>query len=233
MRWRIDVKADDVVQLGGELRVVRQFELARPVRLQAVFAPDALHRTDADAAHLGHRSRSPMGRLARWLGQRPRCNVRRHLGRERRDARRTGLVAQQAANPVRHIALLPTPDRRLAGIGTSHDLCRAEALRRQQHDPCAPDVLLRAVPVRRDRRKLPTISRAHFHYDPCAHGADSHPHAPLGILNRTQASDFIHSYVRHFKLQARIFLACPPSCSAQPPLGKAGGTIMKRRLIML
>ena len=42
-----------------------------------------------------------------------------------------------------------------------------------------------------------------------------------------------HSHVRHFKLQARIFLACPPSCSAQPPLGKAGGTIMKRRLIML
>src|SRR6476661_6739694 len=42
-----------------------------------------------------------------------------------------------------------------------------------------------------------------------------------------------HSHVRHFKLQARIFLACPPSRSAQPPLGEAGGTIMKRRLIML
>jgi hypothetical protein len=41
------------------------------------------------------------------------------------------------------------------------------------------------------------------------------------------------SHVRHFKLQARIFLACPPSCSVRPPLGKAGGTIMKRRLIML
>jgi len=48
-----------------------------------------------------------------------------------------------------------------------------------------------------------------------------------------QVLDSIHSYVRHFKLQARIFLACPPSCSVQPPLGKAGGTIMKRRLIML
>jgi transposase len=48
-----------------------------------------------------------------------------------------------------------------------------------------------------------------------------------------QALDSIHSHVRHFKLQARIFPACPPSCSAQPPLGKAGGTIMKRRLIML
>jgi hypothetical protein len=38
-----------------------------------------------------------------------------------------------------------------------------------------------------------------------------------------------HSHVRRFKQQA----ACPSSCSAWPPLGKAGGTIMKRRLIML
>jgi hypothetical protein len=41
------------------------------------------------------------------------------------------------------------------------------------------------------------------------------------------------SHVRHFKLQAQKFLACPSSCSAWPPLSKAGGTIMKRRLIML
>ena len=49
MSGRIDVKADDIAQLGGELRVVGQLELAHPVRLQAVRAPDALHRADADA----------------------------------------------------------------------------------------------------------------------------------------------------------------------------------------
>ena len=42
-----------------------------------------------------------------------------------------------------------------------------------------------------------------------------------------------YSHVRRFKQQAQKFLACPSSCSAWPPLGKAGGTIMKRRLIML
>jgi hypothetical protein len=42
-----------------------------------------------------------------------------------------------------------------------------------------------------------------------------------------------YSHVRHFKQQAQKFLACPSSCSAWPLLGKAGGTIMKRRLIML
>ena len=36
-----------------------------------------------------------------------------------------------------------------------------------------------------------------------------------------------------FKQQAQKYLACPSSYSAWPPLGKAGGTIMKRRLIML
>jgi hypothetical protein len=46
-------------------------------------------------------------------------------------------------------------------------------------------------------------------------------------------NDAGHSHVRHFKQQARKFLACPASCSVWPPLGKAGGTIMKRRLIML
>jgi hypothetical protein len=45
--------------------------------------------------------------------------------------------------------------------------------------------------------------------------------------------DLAYSHVRRFKQQARKFLACPSSCSAWPPLGKAGGTIMKRRLIML
>jgi len=42
-----------------------------------------------------------------------------------------------------------------------------------------------------------------------------------------------HSHVRRFKQQARKFPACRSSYSAWPQLGKAGGTIMKRRLIML
>jgi len=42
-----------------------------------------------------------------------------------------------------------------------------------------------------------------------------------------QVLDSIHSHVRRFKLQARKFLAHRWSCSALPPLGMAGGTIMK------
>ena len=43
----------------------------------------------------------------------------------------------------------------------------------------------------------------------------------------------MYSHVRRFKLQAQNFFARPSSCSAWPLLGKAGGRIMKRRLIML
>ena len=42
-----------------------------------------------------------------------------------------------------------------------------------------------------------------------------------------------YSHVRRFKQQVRKFLACLQAYSAWPLLGKAGGTIMKRRLIML
>ena len=41
--WRVDIEPDDLVQLGGELWIIGQLELARPMRLQAVPAPNALH----------------------------------------------------------------------------------------------------------------------------------------------------------------------------------------------
>jgi hypothetical protein len=43
---RIDVEADDLVQFGGKLRIVGQFELTHPVRLEAMSTPYPLHRTD-------------------------------------------------------------------------------------------------------------------------------------------------------------------------------------------
>ncbi len=103
-----------------------------------------------------------------------------------------GLVAQQTGNSFHRISLLLPPDRRLARVDTSHDLRRTPALRCQQHDLGSLDVLLRAVPIRRDGCKFPTISPAHFNGEPCTHPADSHPLAPQEIQSRTQLSDFIH-----------------------------------------
>src|SRR6185436_3384385 len=52
VRRRVDIQPDDVTQLGDEFRVTRQFELPYPMRLEAVRAPDTLHRGDADLRQL-------------------------------------------------------------------------------------------------------------------------------------------------------------------------------------
>src|SRR3954467_7402942 len=64
MRRGINVKPNDVAQLGGELRVGGQLELTHAMRLQTVGSPDALHRGDADPRGLGHHGGGPVGRLA-------------------------------------------------------------------------------------------------------------------------------------------------------------------------
>src|SRR5690348_10954003 len=66
-----------------------------------------------------------------------------------RDARRPGPVAQQPGHALAHEPLLPAPDARLRLAGPAHDLARPQAVRRGQDDPRPPDVLLRAVAVRR------------------------------------------------------------------------------------
>jgi len=190
--WRIDIEPDDLVQLCGELRIVGQLELARPMRLQAVLAPDALHRTDADTGRFGHRTCRPVRCLARWIGQRAGDDMLLDRSAEWRDARRAGLIAQQASDTISHESLLPTPDCRLAGVGPAHDLRRAAAVCREQDDLRPPNVLLWAVPIRYDHRKLLAIGGAQLDCDPRAHPPDSHSRAAVGIPNRTQPSEFIH-----------------------------------------
>jgi hypothetical protein len=130
--------------------------------------------------------------LTRRIGLGGGNDARRNIGFERRNARRTGLVAQQASDAIGHEAFLPAPDRRLADIGLPHDLRRAAAVRRQQHDPRPPDMLLRSVAVCHDRLQLDTIRGTHFNLDADTHPADSHSSEITGIPNWTRMSDFIH-----------------------------------------
>jgi hypothetical protein len=52
MGRRVDVKADHIADLAGELRVAAELEGSQPMRRQAVGAPDLLHRADGQAATL-------------------------------------------------------------------------------------------------------------------------------------------------------------------------------------
>ena len=65
MGGRIDVEADDVLELLGELRVVRQLEGPDAVRRELVGLQDALHRAQADAGRLGQHPAGPVGGFAR------------------------------------------------------------------------------------------------------------------------------------------------------------------------
>ena len=49
---RVDVKADHIADLAGELQVAAELEGFQPVRRQAVGAPDLLHRADGQAGDL-------------------------------------------------------------------------------------------------------------------------------------------------------------------------------------
>ena len=66
---RIDIETDDVADLGRELRVIGQLEGAKTVGGQAMGAPDALGRSQADGHRPGHHPTGPMGRLSRWVAQ--------------------------------------------------------------------------------------------------------------------------------------------------------------------
>src|ERR1700722_13215127 len=99
----------------------------RATTLFSVTAPDALHRTHADADRLGHRRAGPMRRFVRRLlhGQRDDALVDRRI--ELRDARGPCLVAQKTVHAFDGEALLPAPDTGLGLAGLAHDRVSADA----------------------------------------------------------------------------------------------------------
>ena len=172
--------------------IIGQLELPHTMRLQPVSTPDPLHRTDADAARLGHGRGGPVRGFARRISQGQRHHLRRHLLIQRWDARRARFVAQQAVHTGLHEALLPPPDRGLGYACLPHDLVGARSRGRQQHDAGTPDMLLRAVAVRDNRFQTSTVSRSDLNDEADAHRPDSHATSQTGTPDRTLPSDFIH-----------------------------------------
>jgi hypothetical protein len=192
MGRRIDVEADDLPELVGELRVVGDLEGAHPVRLQPLPGPDAPHRGGTDPHRLGHRWGGPVGCLVRrgLVGQRD--HPIDHLRRQRRKPRRPGLVADQPGNPFVHEALLPAPNHRLVLAHRAADGVGALPIGGQQHDARAPNVLLRTVAVANDRLQPHPISRRHRYRNPFAHPAPSHRTRPCNTIKGSLLSGAIH-----------------------------------------
>ena len=64
MGRRIERQSDNVAQLGGKSRILRQLETPDPVRLQAVRRPDPLHRAQRHTASHRHCPPGPVHRLS-------------------------------------------------------------------------------------------------------------------------------------------------------------------------
>jgi len=192
MVGRIDIQANDLLELGGKLRIVGQLKLAHQMRPQAVSAPYPLHRTDADPRRFGHGRASPVARCRRRSRQRHRHHALGHLGTQQRDARWPRLIAPKPRRAVILKSLLPSPDHRLGFAGCLHDLGSAATIGGQKNDFRSPNVLLWAVAVRHHRFKFAAVGSAQSDIPSLVHSADSHTRVQQGIPRRTEMSDLLH-----------------------------------------
>ena len=192
VRRRIDIKPDDITQLGDEVGIIGQLELAYPMRLKPVGAPDALDGAEADAGCLGHHRTSPVGRLGGRITQRQRDHPFGHVAAQRWDARRPRLVVQEPFKAFLHKAFLPAPDASLRLAGPAHNLVGAHSLGREQNDPGTPDLFLRGVAIPNQGTKTSAVSRRDTDRNSGAHTPDSHGPPPTGIPKGIQSLDFIH-----------------------------------------
>jgi len=172
---RIHVKADDIDDFLGKLRVVRELESTHEMRLEAGPSPHTLHAAMAYADGLGHLACAPMRGIGRLFGRCLLDDGEFLLGRQRRDARGPRLVAQQARHAFSDVALLPAPDARLRHTRAPHDGVGAEPIRSGQYYVGTPDPLAWTVAVGDDILQLGPIHRPEVQADVVA----SHVDPPL------------------------------------------------------
>ena len=104
-----------------------------------------------------------------------------HLGRQRRNTRGPGLVAQQALYALFGKAFLPAPDASLGLAGLAHDRVGAHTRGAEQHDTGSPNVLLRRVPIPHQRFKPQPVGGRKINDDSWSHATHSHTPTQRGI----------------------------------------------------
>ena len=179
--WRIDIEPDHVAQFVNEAWVVRKLELANPVGLETMAAPDPLDGTNTEARRLRHQDAGPVGRFAGWIAKRQGDNPLGRLAIERLDPRGPGLVAKQTLEPFFQEAFLPAPNASLGLAGSSHDLVRAGPIGREENNLGSPHVLLRDIAIVDEIFKPTPIGQRNGDGFSCAHRADLHMPQIWGI----------------------------------------------------
>jgi hypothetical protein len=189
---RIDIEPDNVAQLSDEPGVVGQPKAFHPVRLKAVRPPDALDRTRANTDGFRHHRGRPVGCLGGRVGLGERHDVLGDVCSQRRDARGSRLITQQAVVAHPHEAFLQAPRTGLRLSGPAHDLVGAEADSAQQDDLCPPDVPMRRIAIPRECGQTAAINRLECDGNSGSRPPDSHASSQARNPSKFQISDLIH-----------------------------------------
>ncbi len=144
---RVEVEADDILDLFGEVGIVGDLEALHEMRLEAIFGPDALYARVTDAHRFGHGPHAPMRRIDRTLLHGLFDDLELDRGADRLPARRFGAAFDETFDAGFDEIVLPPPHGGLRNPGLAHDRHDAATRRRHQDDPRAFGDLLRRVTI--------------------------------------------------------------------------------------
>jgi len=130
--WRVEIKADDIPELGFKVRIARQLECAGQVRLDLVGRPEALHARRRNADLSRHRTNAPASPVGRGL-RRQRKNLFLLCVRDRRLRPTTRRLLESRQSQAGKAAL-PTDHRRSAHADLGGRRLLTATRRTQQHD---------------------------------------------------------------------------------------------------
>lgn len=157
---RVEVEADDILDLGDEVRIARKLEGFRQMRLEPVRRPDLVYRRRCDASPRRHRAFAPVGGVRRLLVERQVHDLLDFPRRQGRAPGRAGRVLQQPVHPLGRIASPPAAHGEHALAHSRRHFDRTDAVACQKHDPRPPHDLLRRIAISHQSRKpLPIFRR--------------------------------------------------------------------------
>jgi hypothetical protein len=148
MLRRIQVEADNVNDFLGELRIVRELEGLRAMRLQAIRLPHPLHHAVRHFQMLRQRARAPM-RSSMWVfSRRDAHDLRRDFGAFRRSAAARRITLDTRKARLRE-AIAPQAHRLHTGLQLRGDVFIELAICRRQHNLRSQNQSRRRAPAAR------------------------------------------------------------------------------------
>ena len=131
---RVEIEANDVLELFLKMLVVGELEGSYPVRFDPVCSPYPTHTRRANSNPIGHGCPAPMGSSLGLFFQRQADDSRFSRGRKRRDTAWPGFVFENALNSSLGIAVSPTPHFHLVLAELQGDFLVLQASSSQQND---------------------------------------------------------------------------------------------------